>query len=227
MSTKRSRTPQRAATVAAKKVKELDEDGHDTSDWEPSAESSEADQEELAQDSDDEDDGNVKKEEEKPKTKPAAKTKSAAAPRKKKRKEYVYESDQDEEALPTAARKTVKGGYAHTNKSRAAISKANKGNTPWNKGQNRSESVKAKIAAGVRARNRAILLEKLKRLGLTEEQWMAKKKEIKYLRERVRRAKVAAAKREAKTKGTKKDSSKSKVSNTYLYLQRWAVPLFS
>lgn len=60
----------------------------------------------------------------------------------------------------------------------------------WNKGGNRSAADRAKISAGVRARNRAILLEKLKKLGMTEEEWVEKKKQIKYLRERVRRAKV-------------------------------------
>jgi hypothetical protein len=59
------------------------------------------------------------------------------------------------------------------------------------KGKNRSAADKAKIAAGVRARNRAILLEKLEKLGMTEEAWFEKKKLLKYLRERVRRAKKA------------------------------------
>jgi hypothetical protein len=58
-------------------------------------------------------------------------------------------------------------------------------------GKNRSAADKAKIAAGVRARNRAILLEKLEKMGMTEEEWFQKKKLLKYLRERVRRAKQA------------------------------------
>ena len=107
-------------------------------------------------------------------------------------------SSDDQAQLPSFARKTAKGGYAHTDKSRARISKANKGNTPWNKGKNRSENVKAKISAGVRARNRAVLLEKLRKLGMTEEEWIQKKKEIKYLRERVRKAKQAAEKQNDK-----------------------------
>jgi hypothetical protein len=80
--------------------------------------------------------------------------------------------------------------------------------------------VKAKIRAGVQARNRAILLEKLKVLGMTEDEWNAKKKEIKYLRERVRRAKHANNKYKAafeeqrlkealkKTKVSKEDDKK-------------------
>ena len=102
--------------------------------------------------------------------------------------------DEVEEALPTYARKTGKGGYAHTNLSKSRISKANTGNKPWNFGKRRSSADKAKIAAGVRARNRTALLQKLKRLGMTEEEYIIKKKEIKYLRERVRRAKVANGK---------------------------------
>ncbi|CAB9497543.1 expressed unknown protein [Seminavis robusta] len=91
----------------------------------------------------------------------------------------------------TAARMTENGGYAHTLDSKLKISKANRGNTPWNKGKVRSAADKAKIGAGVRARNRAILLEKLSRIGMSEEEWFAKKKQLKYLRERVRRAKKA------------------------------------
>jgi hypothetical protein len=117
-----------------------------------------------------------------------------------------HRDDDDDDLLPSYARKTAKGGYAHTWKSRARISKANKGNTPWNKGKNRSEGVKAKIAAGVRARNRKVLLEKLKKLNMTEEEWLAKKKEIKYLRERIRKAKKAAEAREAQKLRKGKDA---------------------
>jgi hypothetical protein len=109
----------------------------------------------------------------------------------KKRKRKLYDETVDERQ--TYERKTDKGGYAHTNLSRSRISKSNTGNTPWNKGKNRSSADKAKIAAGVRARNRTVLLEKLKRLGLTEEEWYEKKKEIKYLRERIRRSKKTNA----------------------------------
>ena len=56
---------------------------------------------------------------------------------------------------------TVNGGYSHTNASRAKISAANKGRTPWNKGKARSEETRARIAAGVRAKNRQRFLEKL------------------------------------------------------------------
>jgi len=99
-------------------------------------------------------------------------------------------SEDDADLLPTSLRKTAKGGYSHTKKSKARIGKANKGNTPWNKGRNRSEADKAKIAAGVRARNRAVLLEKLKKFNISEEEYHAKSKEIKKLREKVRKLKM-------------------------------------
>jgi NUMOD3 motif len=111
--------------------------------------------------------------------------------RTKTRRKKSYDVTGPEDLLPSFARKTNRGGYAHTNRTKSKISQANTGNTPWNKGVNRSSADRAKIAAGVRARNRAILLEKLKRLGLSEEDWHAKKKEIKYLRERIRRAKLS------------------------------------
>lgn len=125
--------------------------------------------------------------------------------RKPRRKYELEHSDEEDEGdlIPSQARLTEKGGYAHTSKSRLRISRANRGNTPWNKGKDRSIDVKAKISAGVRARNRAILMEKLKRLGMTEEEWFAKKKEIKYIRERLRRAKKANAHREAEVQERK------------------------
>lgn len=124
--------------------------------------------------------------------------KKAVKPRKKKEKRAEqYDTDTSDEGhlLPTMLRKTKKGGYAHTKRSRARISKANTGNTPWNKGRQRSEADKAKIAAAVRARNQAILRDKLKMFNMTEAEFRAKQKEIKYLRERVRRAKVNAKKK--------------------------------
>lgn len=114
--------------------------------------------------------------------------------RPKRRRKKVFKVNEEEEALPTYTRKTDNGGYAHTNLSKSRISKANSGNKPWNFGKRRSSADKAKIAAGVRARNRTILLQKLKRLGMTEEEYNIKKKEIKYLRERIRRAKLANGK---------------------------------
>ena len=113
-------------------------------------------------------------------------------PKRRRKKEFII--NEEEEALPTYTRKTDRGGYSHTNLSKSRISKANSGNKPWNFGKRRSSADKAKIAAGVRARNRTILLQKLKRLGMTEEEYNIKKKEIKYLRERIRRAKVANGK---------------------------------
>jgi len=68
---------------------------------------------------------------------------------------------------------TANGGYAHTSTSKAKIAAANKGKTPWNKGKGHSEEVKARIAAGVRRRNHEKLLQKLKDMGITEEEYTA------------------------------------------------------
>ena len=92
--------------------------------------------------------------------------------KKRRKKEYVV--DEVEKALPTFTRLTERGGYSHTNTSKSRISEANTGNTPWNFGKQRSSAVKAKIAAGVRARNSAALELKLKRLGMTEEEYITK-----------------------------------------------------
>lgn len=95
----------------------------------------------------------------------------------------------------------AKGLYTHGEAARQKISMANKGNTPWNKGKNRSGADKAKISAGVRARNKAVLLKKLDEIGMTEDEWIAKKKKIKHVREKLRKLKDANNKKEQGTKG--------------------------
>ena len=105
-------------------------------------------------------------------------------PYKKKKKKFVV--DDEELKKPTWTRKTENGGFAHTGHSKAKISAANSGNVAWNAGKNWSNSVRTKIALGVQARNRVILLEKLKRLDMTEEEWFDIKRKIKLKRERVR-----------------------------------------
>jgi hypothetical protein len=75
------------------------------------------------------------------------------------------------------ARPTVNGGFTHTTSSKAKISAANRGKTPWNKGKDRSPETKAKIAAGVRARNRQRFLEKLKAMGVTEDEYNLQQKQ--------------------------------------------------
>jgi hypothetical protein len=112
-------------------------------------------------------------------------------------------SSGEEEFLPSHQRLTHKGGYAHTKMSRLKISQANSGNVPWNKGRNRTSDARAKISAGVRARNQATLLNKLEKLGMTEDEWKASKKKIKLIRERVRRARNAVAK-EAQLRETRR-----------------------
>jgi NUMOD3 motif len=124
-------------------------------------------------------------------------TATSSTTRKKKRKRKNFDEAEDDSFVLPHERKTEAGGYAHTNLSKSKISKANTGNTPWNKGRIRSSADRAKIASGVRARNRAQLLKKLKKLGLSEDEWNLKKKEIKYLRERVRRAKATNSKHKA------------------------------
>ena len=115
-----------------------------------------------------------------PKLKPVTKK----LPYKKKKKKFVV--DDEELKKPTWTRKTENGGYAHTGHSKSKISAANSGNVAWNAGKNWSNSVRTKIALGVQARNRVILLEKLKRLDMTEEEWLDIKRKIKLKRERVR-----------------------------------------
>ena len=111
----------------------------------------------------------------------------AKRPTKKRKKEYIIIDEEECEDWATDSRKTAKGGYAHTNSSKRKISQANAGNTPWNLGKQRSTAVKAKISASVRAINQTRVLAKLQRLGMTEEEWFKTKKEIKYLREKIRR----------------------------------------
>ena len=94
-----------------------------------------------------------------------------------------------EEDVP---RPTSNGGFTHTSASRAKIGAANKGKTPWNKGRKRTEEEKARIAAGVRARNRERFLKKLEDMGVTEEEYAAQKREEKRKREAARRARLTA-----------------------------------
>lgn len=85
-------------------------------------------------------------------------------------------------------RPTSAGGFTHTEASRAKISAANKGKTPWNKGKARSDEVRARIAQGVRRKNRERFLQKIADLGLTEEEYKAQKKEERRQKDAERRA---------------------------------------
>jgi hypothetical protein len=80
-------------------------------------------------------------------------------------------------------RPTLKGGYSHTAASRAKIGAANKGKTPWNKGRGRSPEVKARIAAGVRAKNRERFLQSLADQGLTEQDYDKQQEDARQLQE--------------------------------------------
>jgi hypothetical protein len=92
------------------------------------------------------------------------------------------------ELLEDSPRPTDKGGYSHTLASKAKISAANKGKTPWNKGRARSEEERAKIASGVRAKNRVRFLQKLSDMGVTEEEYEANKKEERREKDAERRS---------------------------------------
>jgi len=102
---------------------------------------------------------------------------------------------------------TANGGYTHTASSKAKISEANKGKTPWNKGRKRSEEDKARIAAGVRARNRERLLQKIADMGLTEEEYNAQIEEEKSKKEAEK-----AERRTAKGGYTPTEETKAKIS---------------
>jgi len=103
---------------------------------------------------------------------------------------------------------TVNGGFTHTSASKAKISAANKGKTPWNKGQKRSEETRARIAAGVRAKNRERFLEKLQDLGITEEEHEQQKKEVRRRKDAERRARKTEKGGYRPTEETKKKISK-------------------
>jgi hypothetical protein len=100
---------------------------------------------------------------------------------------FLEKEESNDDDVP---RPTENGGYSHTKASRAKISAANRGKVPWNKGMTRSEEVKAKIAAGVRKKNRERFLQKLQNLGLTEEQYEQRKKEERRRKEAERRARL-------------------------------------
>jgi hypothetical protein len=107
---------------------------------------------------------------------------------------YATTNSNDEETASTDTehddipRPTEAGGYTHTSASKAKISAANKGKTPWNKGKTRSEEVKQRIAEGVRRKNRERFLLKLQEMGITEEEYEAKKKEERRIKDAERRA---------------------------------------
>lgn len=111
-----------------------------------------------------------------------------------------------EQDVPTL---TEAGGYTHTKASKAKISAANKGKTPWNKGKTRSEEVKARIAEGVRRKNRERFLKKLEDLGLTEEEYEQQKKEERRQKDAERRARKTANGGYKLTDETKKKISKA------------------
>ena len=111
-------------------------------------------------------------------------------------------SDGEDIPVPTA-----NGGYSHTSASRAKISAANKGKTPWNKGKARSEEVKARIAEGVRRRNRERFLAKLAEEGITEAEYNERKKAERRKKDAERRKRKTAKGGYTPTEETKKKIS--------------------
>lgn len=127
----------------------------------------------------------------------------------------IPERFKDDAAIPDAPQPTVNGGFSHTKASRAKIAAANKGKTPWNKGKARSEEVKARIAAGVRRKNRERLLQKIADMGLTEEEYNAQKKEEKRQREAERQARKTV-------KGGYRPTQETKDKISAILKEKWA-----
>ncbi len=121
--------------------------------------------------------------------------------------ELDKESSEEEEDDDDVPQPTVNGGYTHTSASKAKISAALKGKTPWNKGKNRSEEVKARIAEGVRRRNRERFLAKLAEEGITEEEFNERKKAERRKKDAERRARQTAKGGFTPTEETKKKIS--------------------
>lgn len=123
-------------------------------------------------------------------TTPIPKTKKRRSSSQKDENGDSSEDSETDQPMPTD-----RGGYSHTKSSKRKIGLANKGKKPWNKGRRRSEADKAKISAGVRARNRAALLKKIEAMGITEEEWLEQKRQTKLKREQIRRRTVAEKKK--------------------------------
>lgn len=98
-------------------------------------------------------------------------------------------NDDDGNDVPTL---TLRGGYTHTSSSKAKISAANKGKVPWNKGTPRSDEVRARIAEGVRKRNRERFLIMLAEENITEEEYIERKKADKKKKDTERRRRRTA-----------------------------------
>ena len=138
-----------------------------------------------------------------------SKRKKESVTSKKEKEDCTNDYSSSSSSLSDRPMPTVRGGYTHTKSSKRKIGNANKGKKPWNKGRQRSEADKAKISAGVRARNREALLKKLKAMGITEDEWIARKKQTKREREQERRRK-AREKKLAEKALQEKDQNETK-----------------
>jgi len=95
----------------------------------------------------------------------------------------TYDNDISKNALHQPAHtnapiRTSNGGYLHTPESKEKISFANKGRVPWNKGLNRTEQEKARIALGVRETNRLRLAAEASSKNMTLDKYLEQKEAV-------------------------------------------------
>ena len=105
--------------------------------------------------------------------------------------------------------RTENGGYLHSEESKKKISLQNKGRVPWNKGRSRSEEEKARIASGVRERNRLRLIEEAAAKNMTVEQFVKERDAVKLQKIELRQGRKTDAGGYLLT-----DETKQKISQT-------------
>jgi hypothetical protein len=96
----------------------------------------------------------------------------------------------------------------------------------WNKGLERPETTRAKIGAGVRSRHRDKLQQKLQYLNMTPEEWYDKRREIKLLGERIRKAKQAGRNYKAFQEQLRAVQSELRLDN-FVFVPQQQVPMES
>ena len=188
--------PRKRQAATSKRSASADTEAEDTSEYE---ESSHGGGSSAGDDFDDDDDEPPTKKATKP-IAVASHSSMTAASTTKKKKTTAFRSAFRSTNGSTISRSlydkngnrlTERGGYQHMEQSKLKISMSNRGKTPWNKDKQRSGTDKAKISAGVKARNRAVLLQQLSAWNMQEDEYLALKKKTKLVRERLRRTRVA------------------------------------
>jgi hypothetical protein len=141
-------------------------------------------------------------------------TKASTSKSKSKSKSPIANStvlnDDSESNSSSSTSKVNRGSHAHTAISRARISAANKGKTPWNAGRQHSPETKALIAEKTRLAMARRKLQLATDLGLTLEQFEEKKEEVRK------------ATRKAKLKGGLTDEGRQRISDSQK--RRWEDP---